>query len=131
MFSNPARDLLAALAGLSAATLWTLLFIILVRSNRITSAVSRKLIHVTTGPLFFLTLPLYSASSSARAYAAVVPLLFAVRLALVGAGLTTKKDPLGGAVSRVKVNAEQEASKGPLAYSAVVVGLVCEQRAEM
>jgi phytol kinase len=124
MFSNPARDLLAALAGLSAATLWTLLFIILVRSNRITSAVSRKLIHVTTGPLFFLTLPLYSASSSARAYAAVVPLLFA-------AGLTTKKDPLGGAVSRVKVNAEQEASKGPLAYSAVVVGLVCEQRAEM
>jgi hypothetical protein len=84
---------------------------------------SRKLIHVTTAPLFVLTLPLYSSSPSARVYAAAVPLLFAVRLALTGTGLTPR-DPIGSAVSRVKTNAAQEAMKGPLAYSATVTCLV-------
>jgi hypothetical protein len=99
------------------------MFIILVRADVVSSAMSRKLIHVTTAPLFVLTLPLYSTSPSARVYAAAVPLLFAVRLALTGTGLTPR-DPLGSAVSRVKTSASQEAMKGPLAYSATMACLV-------
>jgi hypothetical protein len=92
------RDLLAAAFGLAAAALWTHLFVRLVRTRRLASAVSRKAVHVTTGPLFFLTLPLYSARPAARCLAAAVPALFAARLLLAARGITA--DGLAEAVAR-------------------------------
>lgn len=40
---------------------------------------SRKLVHITTGPLFVLTWPLFSSAPEARYYAAVIPVLQGIR----------------------------------------------------
>lgn len=93
------QDICAALFGASAAFLWTLMFVGLVRRGKLTSAQSRKAIHITTGPLFLATLPLYTESRRAQVFAALVPGSFAVRLLLCGVGVTPS-DPLGMAVAR-------------------------------
>lgn len=40
---------------------------------------SRKLVHITAGPLFMLTWPLFSWAANARFYAAVIPALNSLR----------------------------------------------------
>lgn len=40
---------------------------------------SRKLVHITAGPLFLLTWPLFSGAANARLYAAVIPALNSLR----------------------------------------------------
>ena len=40
---------------------------------------SRKLVHITAGPLFVLMWPLFSWAPSARLYAAVIPALNSLR----------------------------------------------------
>ena len=51
---------------------------------------TRKLHHIGTGPLFMLTWPLYSSHPSSRFLCASVPLAFAARLVLIGAGLSRR-----------------------------------------
>lgn len=47
---------------------------------------SRKIIHIGTGPLFIATWPLFSEASSARYMAALVPLSICLQFAAVGLG---------------------------------------------
>ena len=42
---------------------------------------SRKLVHITAGPLFVLTWPLFSCTPQSRYFAAVIPALQALRSA--------------------------------------------------
>ena len=47
----------------------------------------RPAVHITTGPLFILTWPLFSNAPSSRYWAAAIPILNGVRLLAIGSGL--------------------------------------------
>ncbi|DBA89753.1 hypothetical protein WJX79_005677 [Trebouxia sp. C0005] len=81
---------------------------------------SRKLVHITSGPLFVLTWPFFSAGSTARYFAAVVPLLNALRLILVGAGIV-KGEGTVKAVSRG--GDRRELLRGPLFYVLIMTAV--------
>lgn len=52
----------------------------------ISSAISRKIIHIGTGPIFVLCWLLFTETPSARWLAAMVPLAITLQFALVGTG---------------------------------------------
>jgi hypothetical protein len=92
------RDEVVAAGGAVVEALWTDVFVPLVLTHRLSSSASCKLVHVTTGPPFFLTLMLYSARPGARIFAAAGPAVFVVRLLLAAHGITV--DGFTAAVAR-------------------------------
>jgi phytol kinase len=64
--------------------------------NKLTSVQSRKFLHISTGPLFALTWPLYSTSSGARCLAAMLPALMSLRFLLAGLGITREPRLVAG-----------------------------------
>ncbi|MCS7011052.1 MAG: phosphatidate cytidylyltransferase [Anaerolineales bacterium] len=85
----------------------------------IDSRLSRKLIHILTGPLFVLCWLLFPDDVwYARYLAALVPLLFTVQFALIGLGLI-RDDASVKAMSRS--GDRREILRGPLFYGIVFV----------
>lgn len=85
----------------------------------ISSRLSRKLIHIFTGPLFVLCWLLFPEDVwYARWLAAVVPLLFTVQFALIGLGVV-KDEASVKAMSRS--GDRREILKGPLFYGIIFV----------
>ena len=80
--------------------------------------VSRKIIHMGTGPLFVLCWPLFTSSPYSRYLAALVPLLITVQFILVGIGLI-RDEAAVHAMSRT--GDRQEILRGPLYYGIVFV----------
>jgi len=119
-----ARDAACLVAAVVGAKVWTKLFDIAVKKGLLEQNLSRKLVHTTTGPIFLLTWPLFSAAPWARFVAAVVPALNAGRLLAVGSGVY-KDDGLVKSVSRS--GGREELLKGPLYYCLVLIAttLLC------
>jgi phytol kinase len=87
----------------------------------IDSRLSRKLIHILTGPLFVLCWLLFRPEAvEARWLAALVPLLFTVQFALIGLGVV-KDEASVKAMSRS--GDRREILKGPLFYGIIFVAL--------
>lgn len=86
----------------------------------IESRLSRKLIHIGTGPIFVLCWLMYPAAPISRWLAALVPLLITVQFALVGTGLI-KDEAAVKAMSRT--GARREILRGPLFYGIVFVAV--------
>ncbi|MEZ0394844.1 MAG: phosphatidate cytidylyltransferase [Anaerolineales bacterium] len=85
------------------------------------SRLSRKLIHILTGPLFVLCWLLFRPDAAeARWLAALVPLLFTVQFALIGLGVV-KDEASVKAMSRS--GDRREILKGPLFYGIIFVVL--------
>ncbi len=84
----------------------------------IESRLSRKLIHILTGPLFVLCWLLFPDVWYARWLAALVPLLFTVQFALIGLGIV-KDEASVKAMSRS--GDRREILKGPLFYGIIFV----------
>src|SRR3990172_13293465 len=82
-----ARDLLATIATFIVAWAWLRMIDALAARGRIEPRLSRKIIHLGTGPLFVLMWLSYSSSPQARVLAAMVPLLVTAQFVLVGLGL--------------------------------------------
>lgn len=121
---NIARDLVAATIGTGAALAWAGICVALSpkrRRSEKSMSLTRKVLHITSGPLFYATLPLYSSAATARLFAAAVPGVFAVRLYLASKPEST--DGIGEAVARVPGNVS-EAAGGPMSY-ALAVSAVC------
>ncbi|KAL3159181.1 hypothetical protein ABBQ32_011165 [Trebouxia sp. C0010 RCD-2024] len=114
------RDVTATVLAVVGAYVWVRLFDWLATKGVLEQTLSRKLVHITSGPLFVLTWPLFSAGSNARYFAAVVPLLNALRLALVGTGLV-KSEGTVKAVSRG--GDRQELLRGPLFYVLIMTAV--------
>lgn len=74
------RNVLATTASFIGATVWTKLFSHLVFKRVISPMVARKVIHMTTAPLFTFTWPLYSHHPRSAYFAAMVPCFFAIRI---------------------------------------------------
>ncbi len=84
----------------------------------IESRLSRKLVHILTGPLFVLCWLFFPDVWYARWLAALVPLLFTVQFALIGLGVV-KDEASVKAMSRS--GDRREILKGPLFYGIIFV----------
>jgi phytol kinase len=79
---------------------------------------SRKIIHIATGPIFILCWNLFSRGPTARWAAALVPLLITLQFALVGLGVM--EDP-AAIQAMTRSGDRREILQGPLYYGIVFV----------
>lgn len=86
----------------------------------IDSKLSRKVIHIGTGPIFVLCWFLFQDTSDARWWAALVPLVITIQFALIGFGIL-KDEASVKAMSRT--GDPKEILRGPLYYGIMFVVL--------
>ena len=119
-FANKlAQDIVAAALTLMLSLLWLRLIDALAHGRLLTPQLSRKIIHIGTGPLFLVCWHLFSSQPQARWFAALVPLAITAQFAAVGLGVM--KDP--AAVQAMTRHGDpREILHGPLYYGLVFVG---------
>lgn len=113
----PTRDACAAALTTVGAFVWVKAFDALAKRGVFSSALSRKLVHITSGTFYAATWPLFSASADARWFAAFIPLAQGARLFGIGSGLIDNANAVK-AVSRE--GGREELLKGPLYYTVVL-----------
>lgn len=112
------QDLVATLLTFAIALLWLRVMDSLAARRVISQNLSRKLIHIGTGPIFVLCWNFFSDQPAARLLAALVPLAITAQFVLVGTGVL--KDPAAvQAMSRT--GDRREILRGPLYYGIVFV----------
>jgi phytol kinase len=109
---------LATLVTFAIAVLFLRLMDFLAHRGFIESRLSRKLIHIGTGPIFVLCWLMYPDVSISRWLAALVPLMITAQFALVGTGIL-KDAAAVKAMSRT--GDRREILRGPLLYGIVFV----------
>lgn len=114
---NP-QDIIATIITFAAAIIWLRIIDALAARGLIEHRLSRKIIHIGTGPLFVLCWILFTPSDIARYLAALVPLLITVQFLLVGLGIV--KDP-AAVQAMTRNNNPREILRGPLMYGLVFV----------
>jgi len=119
-FSSPAlQDLIATILTFGVALGWLRLMDSLAHRGVLDARLSRKIIHIGTGPLFVLCWNLFSAAPSARLWAALVPLAITLQFVAVGLGWM-KDEPAVQAMTRH--GDPHEILRGPVFYGLVFVG---------
>lgn len=111
---------IAAAITLAISILWLRLMDFAAQRGWIESRLSRKVIHITTGPIFVLCWFLFRDTPDARWWAAAVPLLITIQFALIGTGIL-KDEASVRAMSRT--GDRREILRGPLFYGIVFVAL--------
>ena len=117
MLSN---NFLALIITFGSAILWLRINDFAAHRGWITSHLSRKIIHIGTGPIFVLCWLLFNDAASARFLAALVPGLITIQFALVGFGIL-KDEAAVQAMSRS--GDPREILRGPLFYGIIFVVL--------
>lgn len=112
------QDVSLTLLVLAGGWAWVRLFDFLTKQKFLNQKLSRKVVHITSGLLFVLCWPLYSAFPWAQYIAAVVPLCNGIRLLIYGLGLKVDE----GLVKSVSREGDpKELLRGPLYYVVVLV----------
>lgn len=111
---------LATLFTFAIAILFLRLMDFLAHRGWIESKLSRKFIHIGTGPIFVLCWLMYPDVAISRWLAALVPLLITAQFALVGTGVV-KDEAAVKAMSRT--GDRREILRGPLFYGIVFVAI--------
>eukprot|EP01084_Bolivina_argentea_P305262 527332_1 len=115
-----------AVAAILSSLVYVNLWVQLSYSGFISSKLTRKIVHVTGGPIYLTFWPLFSSSVVAPVWCSLIPIVQAAHLIL--SGLETKKwdgkakkvrKSLALAVSRD--GDAKEALHGPLIYNAVLI----------
>ena len=114
------NNFLALVITFVVALLWLRINDFLAHHGLIESHLSRKLIHIGTGPLFVLCWPLFTDDPISKYLAALVPLAFTVQFLLIGFGII-KDDASVKAMSRT--GDRREILRGPLYYGIIFVVL--------
>ena len=114
------NNLIALILTLGIALGWLRLNDFFAHKGWISSAISRKIIHIGTGPIFVLCWLLFNDQAAAPFLAAVVPLGITLQFALVGSGLI-KDQASVDAMSRT--GDRREILRGPLFYGIAFVVL--------
>jgi phytol kinase len=112
------QDIIALLITFAGALLWLRLLDTLARRGLISRHLSRKLIHIGTGPIFVLCWLLYSGEPQGRWLAALVPATITLQFALIGLGVLKDEDAVR-AMSRS--GDRRELLYGPLQYGVIFV----------
>jgi phytol kinase len=110
--------IIAFVITLGLALIWLRINDFLVSKNIINNQLSRKIIHIGTGPIFVLCWFLFPNLPYSRFVAALVPLLITIQFILIGVGVI-KDQPSVDAMSRT--GDPKEILKGPLYYGVVFV----------
>lgn len=119
LFPSPwLQDIVALFITFAAALLWLRFTDILARRKLVSRHLSRKLIHIGTGPIFVLCWLLYSGADQSRWLAALVPAVITLQFALIGVGVLKDEDAVQ-AMSRS--GNRRELLYGPLQYGVVFV----------
>lgn len=111
---------LALIITFALALLWLRINDFMAHQGWISSSVSRKIIHMGTGPIFVLCWLLFPEAQYARYLAALVPLGITVQFALVGWGIIRDQASVDAMSRNGNPN---EILKGPLYYGIVFVVL--------
>ncbi len=109
---------LALIITLAIALVWLRLMDFCAHRGWIESRLSRKLIHIGTGPIFVLCWLMFPDVPYARWLAALVPFLITVQFTLIGLGVV-KDEASVRAMSRT--GDRREILRGPLFYGIVFV----------
>lgn len=109
---------LALLITFAVALAWLRINDFAAQRGWIGSRLSRKLIHIGTGPLFVLCWLLFTPVPASRYLAALVPLLFTLQFVLIGLGIV-KDEASVQAMSRT--GDRREILRGPVYYGLVFV----------
>lgn len=117
MLSN---NLIATILTFTAALLWLRINDLAAHRGWISSHLSRKIIHIGTGPIYVLCWLLFQETPSGRYLAALVPGLITLQFILVGVGLI-KDEAAVKALSRT--GDRREILRGPLFYGVIFVVL--------
>lgn len=117
MFTN---NVLALIAAFGLALIWLRINDFSAHRGWISSGLSRKIIHIGTGPIFVLSWLFFHDTPSARFLAALIPLAITAQFVLVGLGLW--RDP--AAVEAMSRSGDRrEILRGPLYYGIAFVAL--------
>ncbi len=114
------NNLIALIITFAAALIWLRINDFAAHRGWISSQLSRKIIHMGTGPIFVLCWLLFTDAPIARYLAALVPLVITLQFALVGLGIM-KDEAAVQAMSRS--GDPREILRGPLFYGLVFVVL--------
>jgi phytol kinase len=107
------NNLFALLLTFVIAIAWLRLMDLFAHKGWVSAKLSRKIIHIGTGPIFVLCWLLFNESPSSRYLAAVVPLLITIQFVLVGFGVIRDQASVD-AMSRS--GNRKEILKGPVFY---------------
>lgn len=119
LFPSPwIQDVVALFVTFGAALLWLRFTDLLARRKLVSRHLSRKLIHIGTGPIFVLCWLLYSGDAQSRWLAALVPAVITLQFALIGLGVLKDEDAVQ-AMSRS--GNRRELLYGPLQYGVIFV----------
>ena len=112
------QDIIASIVTLGGAITWLRIWDAIAAKGWVNSKLSRKIIHITTGPLFVLCWPLFTDNPWARVGAVIAPLLISLQFIAVGLGWLEDPD----AVNALTRNGDRkEILKGPLSYGLIFV----------
>ena len=114
------NNLVATILTFAAALFWLRINDFAAHRGWISSSLSRKIIHIGTGPIFVLCWLLYDNAVIGRWLAALVPFAITAQFALVGTGII-KDQAAVKAMSRS--GDRREILRGPLFYGIVFVAL--------
>ncbi len=112
------HDAIAAFVTLALALLWLRTMDGIAHRGWLSPQLSRKIIHIGTGPMFVLCWPIFSTADSARYCAALVPLSITAQFVAIGAGWIA--DP-AAVQAMTRTGNPQEILRGPLFYGLVFV----------
>lgn len=119
LFPSPwLQDIVALFITFAAALLWLRFTDILARRKIVSRHLSRKLIHIGTGPIFVLCWLLFSGASQSRWLAALVPAVITLQFALIGMGVLKDEDAV---LAMSRSGNRRELLYGPLQYGIVFV----------
>lgn len=104
----------------AAALIWLRVMDFFAHHGWIKSRLSRKLIHIGTGPIFVLCWLLFNDADAARWMAALVPFAITVQFALIGLGVIEDEASVKG-MSRS--GDPREILRGPLFYGIAFVAM--------
>ncbi len=114
------NNLAAFVITLLLSVLWLRFVGYAVLKNWIPNTISRKVIHIGTGPLFVLCWILFDAGIETRFLAAVVPLISTVQFALAGLGIIRDK---ASVQSMSRSGVQKELLKGPFYYGLAFIAV--------
>jgi phytol kinase len=114
------HNLIALVITFAVALIWLRLNDFSAQRGWVSSDLSRKIIHMGTGPIFVLCWLIFLNTPSARYLAALVPLAITAQFFLVGSGVIGDE----AAVKAMSRNGDRrEILKGPLYYGIVFVAI--------
>jgi phytol kinase len=115
MISNP---WLAMGVTLILCLMWMRAINLLTDKNIIKRTLSRKIIHIGTGPVFVLCWLLFPDEPMSKYLAAVVPFLIVLQITLVGSGIMKDRTSV---LAMARTGEKTELLKGPFLYGVIFV----------